>query len=148
MASTIDSSTLTIRISEEVELNGRKSGNSNIHKITGINEISERIVTALTTGTTVIGLAAAAAAGTFVRDNIRYIRITNLDNSNFVRLAIVTSGVDVHVKLPALDSYLLYNGSAASNNDDNDAVTFDNITSIKAWADTASVDLELFVASV
>lgn len=148
MATTVTSSTLTVRISEEVELNGKKLGNSNIHKIKGINEVSERIVTALVTGTTVLSFGSAASAGTFIRDNVRYIRITNLDNANYIRLAIITDGTDVHIKIPALDSYILSTGKAGSNNDDNDAVTFDNITSLKAWANSSSVDLELFVASV
>ena len=146
MASTVDSSTLTVRISEEIELNGKKLGNSNIHKITGINETSERIVTALITGTSVVAFGAAAAAGTFVRGNVKYVRITNLDDTNFVRLAIITDGTDVHVKVPALDSFILSAGLAGAAAD-GDAVTFDNITSIKAWADTASVDVELFVAT-
>lgn len=147
MASTVENSTLTVRISEEVELNNKKMGSTHLHKIKNINEVSERIITSLTTGTTLLSLGAAAAAGTFVRDNVKYLRITNLDNANFVRLAIITDGTDVHVKVPALDSFLLYNGSAGSSDVDANSVTFDNITSIKAWADTASVDLELFVAS-
>jgi hypothetical protein len=146
MASTVENSTLTVRISEEVELNNKKLGSSNIHKIKNINEVSERIITSLTTGTTLLSLGAAAGAGTFVRDNVKYIRLTNLDNTNFVRLALITDGTDVHVKLPALDSFLLYNGSAASNNADANSVTFESIESIKAWADTAAVDIELFVA--
>ena len=150
MASTVDSSTLTIRISEDVELNGKKLGNSNIQKIKGINEVSERIVTALTTGTTILTLAAAAGAGTFVKDNVKYIRITNLDNTNFIRLALITDAGGTpaaHVKIRALDSFILSSNSAATVVD-SDAVSFSNITSIKAWADTANVDLELFVASV
>ena len=109
--------------------------------------MSDRIVTSLITGTTLLSLGASAAAGTYVRDNVRYIRVTNLDDTNFVRLALINDGTDVHLKLPALDSILLYNGSAAANDADDNTVTFSNITSIKAWADTASVDLELFVAS-
>ena len=147
MASTVDSSTLIVRISEEVELNGKKLGNSNIHKIDSINEVSERIVTALTTGTVILSLGVAAGAGTFIKDNIRYVRITNLDNENFARLALITDGTDVHVKLPALDSFILSTGLAGAAAD-GAVVAFDNITSIKAWSDTASVDLELFVASV
>ena len=146
MASTVDSSTLTVRISEEIQLNGKKLGNSNIHKITGINETSERIVTAATTGTTIIGLGAAAAAGTFVRSNVKYVRITNLDDTNFVRLAIISDGTDVHVKVPALDSFILSTGSVFAG-EDAASITFDNITSIKAYADTAAVDVELFVAT-
>lgn len=146
MASTIDSSTLTVRISEEIELNGKKLGNSNIHKITGINETSERILTAATDGTTVIGIGDSAAACTFVRGNLKYVRITNLDDTNFVRLAIISSGTDVHVKVPALDSFILSTGNVFAGADAA-SITFDNITSIKAYADTAAVDVELFVAT-
>ena len=147
MATTLTNATLTVRVIEDVELNGKKSGNTNTHKITGINEVSDRIVTSLITGTTLLSLGASAAAGTYVRDDVRYIRITNLDDTNFVRLALINEGTDVHLKLTALDSILLYNGSAAANDADDNTVSFSNITSIKAWADTASVDLELFVAS-
>ena len=146
MASTVSNSTLTVRISEEISLNNKKLGSTNVHKITDINETSERIITALTTGTDLIRLGAAAGAGTFVRGNIKYIRVTNLDDTNYVRLAIITDGTDVHVKVPALDSFILSTGLAGAAAD-GEAVTFDNITSIKAWANAASVDLELFVAA-
>lgn len=147
MASTVESSTLTVRISEEITLNNKKLGGTNTHKITNINETSERIVTALTTGTPLISLdTTVSSSGTFVRGNVKYIRITNLDDTNFIRLAIATTGTDVHVKVPALDSFILSTGLAGAAADEA-GVTFDNITSIKAWADTSSVDLELFVAA-
>ena len=82
MASTIDNSVLLVRISEELELNGRKFGDIVTKKISGINEVSERIITAATAGTTVLSLGSSNGAGAFVRDNVKYIRITNLDNSN------------------------------------------------------------------
>ena len=148
MASTIDSSTLEIRISEEITINGKKKGSSSLQKISGINEVSERIITALVTGTDIIALGAAAGAGTFIRSDVKYIRIKNLDNANFVRLAIRTDDTDVHLKLPALSNFVIHNGSAASSELDDNTVAFANITSIKAWADTASVDLDLFIASV
>lgn len=149
MASTVDSSSLTIRISEEVELNGKKSGNSNIRVIKGINEVSERIITALTTGTDLLKLDTVAGAGTFIRDNVKHIRITNLDNENFVRLSLITDAdpaMDIHVKVPALDSFILSNGLTKAVVDAGN-ITFDNITSIKAYANAASVDLEVFIAS-
>ena len=149
MASTVDSSSLTIRISEEVELNGKKSGNSNIRVIKGINEVSERIITALTTGTDLLKLDTVAGAGTFIRDNVKHIRITNLDNENFVRLSLITDAdpaMDIHVKVPALDSFILSNGLTKAVVDAGN-ITFNNITSIKAYANAASVDLEVFIAS-
>lgn len=150
MASTVENSTLTVRISEEIELNGSKLGGSNTHKIKGINEVSKRIVTTLTTGTDLITLGAAAGPGAFVRDNVKYIRITNLDSSNYVRLALVTDAGGnpaSHIKLTALDSFILTNGLTATSADSS-GVTFDNIDSIKAWANSSSVDLEVFVALV
>ena len=149
MASTIDNSVLLVRISEELELNGRKFGDIVTKKISGINEVSERIITAATAGTTVLSLGSSNGAGAFVRDNVKYIRITNLDNSNFVRLALITDAGGnpaAHIKLPALDSFILSSGVAATVAD-GDAVTFDNVTSIVARANTADVDLGIFVAS-
>ena len=146
MASTLANSKLTIRVIEEVTLNGTKRGSTSTREIGSINEVSERIITTLTTGTDLLNLADAAGAGTYVRSSLKYLRITNLDDSNFVRLALITDGTDVHLKLPAGDSFILSTGEAGAA-EDSDAVTFDNIASIKSWADTASVDLEIFIAS-
>lgn len=149
MATTVENSTLTVRITEQIDLNGRKLGNTNTHKIKNINEVSERVITALTSGTQLITLGAAAGAGAFIRDNVKYIRLTNLDDTNYLRLAFTTDSDPVtalHVKLTALDSFIIHNGSA-NTVIDGSAVTFNNITSIKAWANSASVDVEVFVAS-
>jgi len=146
MASTLANSILTVRVIEEVTLNGSKRGSTITREIGSINEVSERIITTLTTGTDLLSLGDAAGAGTYVRSSLKYLRITNLDDSNFARLALITDGTDVHLKLPAGDSFILSTGEAGAA-EDSDAVTFDNIASIKSWADTASVDLEIFIAS-
>lgn len=146
MASTLQNKTLTIRVIEEITHNGAKKLHVSKHEIKSINEISERTVSVLTTGTSLAAFDTAAAAGTFVRDDVRHLRITNLDDTNFIRLALITDGTDVHVKVTPLDSFILTNGNAAAGEDSN-AISFDNITSIKAWADTATVDVEMFIAS-
>jgi hypothetical protein len=149
MTSTLKSATLTVRISEEITLNGTVKGSKTKQEISSINEIAERIVTTLTTGTTVLNLGTAAGPGSFIRNNVKYIRITNLDDTNYVRLALITDAGGTpaaHIKIPAQDSFILSTGLAAAEAD-SDAVTLDNITSIKAWANTASIDLDLFVAS-
>lgn len=147
MASTVSSSTLTVSITEELELNGRNVGGTNVHKINGINEVSKRILTAATAGTTVLALGAAAGAGTFIRGDVKYIRITNLDNTNQVRLAIINAGTDVHVLVNALDSFIITNGVCKSEAD-GESIVMENISSLKAYGLTASVDVEIFVASV
>ena len=113
MATTVEKSKLTVRIIEELTLNGSKRGNTVKKVISSVDEVSERIITALTTGTDLLNLGDAAGAGTFVRDNVKYIRLTNLDDTNYVRLALSTSSDPVtalHVKLEALDSFIIYNG--------------------------------------
>lgn len=149
MASTLTSSTLTVRISEEINLNGVTKGTTIKREIDSINEVSERIATVLTTGTDVLSLGSAVGPGAFIRSDVKYIRITNLDDTNYIRLALVTDAGGnpaAHIKVPAKDSFVLATGSAAAEAD-GDAVSFDNITSIKAWANTASVDIDIFVAS-
>lgn len=146
MTSTLQNQTLTVRVIEEIDHNGSKRSNVKKHEIKNINELSQRSVSVLTTGTSLVSFAAAAAAGTFIRDNIKYVRITNLDDTNFIRLAIITDGTDVHVKVMPLDSFILSSGNAGAV-EDSSTVTLDNITSIKAWADTAGVDVETFIAS-
>ena len=107
MPSKVISKTLTVRVSEDVELNGKKYGNVNISEISDINEVSTRIVTALSTGTSVLKFADEAGSGTYITSNVKYIRVTNLDTSNQVRLALINGGIDVHVAVDPGKSFYL-----------------------------------------
>jgi len=148
MPSKVVSKTLTIRISEDVELNGKKYGNINITEIPDINEVSTRIVTALSTGTSLLKFAAEAGSGTYISSNVKYIRITNLDSANQVRLALINAGVDAHVAVDPGESFILSNTIIKGENDAPD-IQPENITEIKAYgASNSSVDLEIFVASI
>lgn len=151
MASIVDSATLTVTISESIELNGRKMGGHEVRKITGINEVLERIVTVQSTGTSILGFDTVPGAGTFVRDNVKYIRITNLDNSTAIRLALINGNTDVHVLVDPLRSFIISQPVCRAE-EDAASVTPDNITSIKAYTDSSggatSSDIEIFVASV
>ena len=152
MASTLESATLTIRISEEVDLNGKKLGNSNSHDIRGINEVSERILTIPTTEIAVLNLGSSVGAGTYVSSSVKYMRLTNLDNSNFVRLTFVSGSAGTplnrfDVKLEPQRTMMFTNASISGSAVGKDFNSFSSFDSLKAVANTASVDLELFVAS-
>ena len=149
--------TLTVKVIEEITLNNNSYNSERSLDIASVNEIAKRIVTISTTETGLLGFATASStdlsksylAGQFDEDDVRYIRITNLDDTNYVRLALITDAGGApaaHIKIPAQDSFILSTGLAAAEAD-SDAVTLDNITSIKAWANTASIDLDLFIAS-
>ena len=152
MATTIDNATLTIRVVEDITLNGRKLGNTNKHEIKGINEISERILTIPTSQITVISASSNVGAGTFLSSSIKYMRLTNLDDANHVRLSFASSSAGsvkntADFKLEPQRSFILcndqYSGSGVGTSFD----AFQSYTNLKAVADTDSVDLEIFIAT-
>ena len=51
MASTISNATLTVTVTESLTLNGSNHGSTKRIDVTGVNEVSKRIISCLTTGT-------------------------------------------------------------------------------------------------
>ena len=76
--------TLTVTHTEDITLNGQQFGGTNIKTFASINEIVKRILT-ITTAECVVATfsAAVASAGHYVAADVRYIRFTNRDNTNF-----------------------------------------------------------------
>ena len=145
MASTIKSSNLTIKLQEQITLNGVEQGGTYEYTIGSINETSRRILNVPTSEITAITLGATAGAGTFVRDNVRYMRFTNLDDTNFVRLAITQAATRADIKLAPKEVFIL-TSTTLSVASPFSALT--NVTGINLIADSAACDVELFVASV
>ena len=156
MASTITSATLKVTITEEVLLNGRDQGSINEFSIGSVNEIYKRIVTVPTSEIEIIKMDTAAGAGQFIEGDVRYIRITNKDDTNNVFLTFKNEDNDEFSVLLDYGQSFIYN----SNLDGGVVNTFDanagaaninnlgDLVNITAQADTAAVDLELFVASI
>ena len=146
MASTLTASTMTVTLTESINLNGTNQGSSNSLSIASIAEVSKRIVTCPTSEITLVSFAAAASAGTFIDADVRYVRITNLDDTNFVSLNIEGEGsTDFTIRLDASAS-IMFVGSLVDYADIS-AYVLENLSAIKTVADTANCDLEIFVAS-
>ena len=151
--------TLTVTHIEDITLSGQQFGGTNIKTFASISEISKRILT-ITTAESVIATfsAAVASAGHYVAANVRYMRFTNKDDTNFITLTFRNQDNDeVAIKLDAGQSFMW----AADNNggmvdvfnatQDADAASdtaLGDLTNIQADANTASCDLEMFIASV
>lgn len=150
MASTITAQSLTVTISETITLNNQAINSENQLVVSDINEIDKRIVTIPTASeVTLIGFSTAVAAGTFVRANVKYIRITNKDNTNFVRIRIKKTGAETFdIKLDAGKSFILGNAKESVSATAAAFSAFVDADSINAQADTADVDIEYFVASI
>ena len=154
MGSKINPGTLTVVLREEVKINNQDFGNRNEIKIKGVADVSQRIVSVpIADTTTLLQLSGSVGPGTFGIDSVKYGRVTNLDNSNWVRLSFVSSSSTPEdfnrydVRLDAGQSFIFSNakisGSAAGSAFD----SYVDFTSLKAKANSEAVDLELFVAT-
>lgn len=137
---------LVVTISESVSLNNKDHGSTNVETIGSVSQIDHRIVTATTTEQTIVLFDSAAAAGTFADASVKYLRITNLDATNFAILRILGNSEEYFVKIEAGDSFILGNSLMDANAAGGQSVSLANIDSIKADADSASVSLEIFIA--
>ena len=80
---------LTVTHTESITLNGQDFGNTNVFSITGINNIYKRIVTCpADVDTTILrtGVTVDVTDSSMDVQNVKYIRVTNLDGSNSVNL--------------------------------------------------------------
>lgn len=150
MATTITPQTLTVTISETINLNNQPINSENQLTISDINEVDKRITSVPTSSeVTLINFGSAVAAGTFIRGNVKYIRITNKDNTNFVRIRVKKTGADTFdVKLDAGKSFMIGNDKESVSASAASFSAFVDADSINAQADTATVDVEYFVASI
>ena len=157
MASTITPATLNVTIREQITMNGTDYGGITRFAADNITEISRRIVTTNGTGsTTIIRFQPSASAGQFINTDVRYLRITNLDDSNYATLRFRgTSATDYSFRLDPTGSHLLMTTQASGSSNagvtsyaDIAGVTLTDLRSIAATANSASVNLELFVASI
>ena len=142
---------LRVTITESIQLHGHEYGGNKTLNISGINEVNKRVVSATTTDTTLISFGDAYGAGTFIEGDVRYIRITNLDGSNYVVLNIEgDASTDFSIRLDPGASYMVISSSNTGVVDyaDISGVTLEDLTAIKADANSSSCDLEVLVASV
>jgi hypothetical protein len=155
MATTISNAELTITVSEDIKLNGQQVGSKTIQTISGINEASRRIFSVPTYETEILALSSSAGAGTYTTTDLQYIRLSNLDDTNFVRISFVSASVDTpatsnryDMKLPAKRTAIFTSPSISGSAGGDSFNAFVDFQSMKAIADTDTVDIELFVASI
>ena len=152
MASTLSNSTLVVTITEKLTLNGRDHGSNHKITITGVNEVSKRILTcAVTPGTQIYAGGSAASYGTFVTDNVKYIRVSNLDDANSVVLHLSDGSSHHSQHLLAAGQVFFLSDLSASFDSAATVAAFsgENIVRIDAMSSHASeaVDIEILVAS-
>tara|TARA_R100000234_G_scaffold118281_1_gene98400 strand:- start:589 stop:1062 length:474 start_codon:yes stop_codon:yes gene_type:complete len=156
VATTVASATLKVTLKEDIVLNGRQQGSEAVLSIPSINEISKRIVTVTTSKHELISFSGTAGKGMYILADMRYLRFTNLDDTNHLFLIFKNEDNDEFVvKLDKGQSFV-YNGDLdGGTNDTMEALTAGTasvsnvgyLLSVSAQADTDSCDLEMFTAS-
>ena len=157
---------LTITLQEQIKLpNNNIEKTTNIKTITGVNQTTRKIDTISTTfsgsGVEILKFVDSEAqqtAGSFVKSDVKYIRITNIDSTNKVTLYILqTDAESVLFDLEAGKTFMLGNAEFNASQvgdyvvdgyvDETFYSSFTNFDTIKAKANTSNVQLEYFVAS-
>jgi len=144
-------STLTTKITESVTLNGKSFGNEITKTHADIKTVKQTVVEVGTGSFMELFDFAASRTGigTVEYEKPQYIRITNLDDNNFVVINVYLDlATDEYIafKIPAGGCFLLSEDKMEGGG--TFTTTLEQIDAINAQADTATVQVEIFIAEI
>jgi len=148
----LNASTLTVTITEALAIGHDTSADARdfaqvcTHTYGSIINTSKRIIKLANTNLTeVVTFGSDTADGTFVRADVRYIRVTNLDGTDALQVGLDDEASDAAYTSLAANSSIMYTGTTCEGG--NGGTTLDNATALKVKG-VASHQLEVFIASV
>ena len=157
MARSFSTATLTVKLQENIVLGGQNMGSLNTFSVSGIKNVVKRLMTATTAGASILTFHnSEEAAGQYIEANVRYIRITNLDDTNHIYLTFKNEDNDEFIVLLDKGQSFIYNsnldGGVVNTFDSKDTTSastdqLGDLTNITAKADTASCDIEVYIAT-
>ena len=150
MATTISATNLSVTITEAITLGGVNRGSTTTSTIGSIGEVSNRImsITNSTNGTELIAISTASGIGTYNKAAVKYMRLTNLDDTNYVLIQFTdSSSHHWEIKLEAGKSIIIGDTANIDDQADIDNFSATALAKVIAKADTAAVDLEIYIAS-
>ena len=158
MATRITGGTLTVTITEALTMVHATAADNRTHSQTvtqtfaGIDNLDTRVLNLPNTNQVKImdlGGTAATAPGMFKRSTVKYIRITNLDDTNALGVILEDTGGDVAaITVPADMSFILTSADIEANAGGSAVTTRDGaIDEIFLRADSANIQAEIVVAT-
>ena len=161
MASTITAATLTVTLTEEITLNGYDQGSKNTLEIGSIKEVYKRIVRCVDDTDCTIATfqtATSTSDGAIDLENVRYIRVTNLDDTNPMNLSLQIAGgeggtanMSSSFLVKAGESCMLgtvHDGIATDDDAAGIVTALNDLESLLVDPLSEDIDVEVFVASV
>ena len=155
--------TLTSTITESISLNGADRGSTNTLSVASVTQVFHRIVTCPTGQDTTVATFASVAddsavSGSLDVEDVKYIRVTNLDSSNPVNLSLqIDAGEDdsaadesATILLAAGRSFVMgapSDGVAVSDTDATIVTALHNLESLLIDPISNNVTVEVFIAS-
>ena len=147
---------LTVTVTENVILNNERRGSTNTVTIADILNTFERMVVCAHSQTTTIATFATApytSAGAIDVNNVRYIRVTNLDTAGALVLAVITTNTNYQVRLTPGTSHIIPRAEAETIGEEDTTPAFstlENITSLQVRPEGTDYNpqVEVFVATV
>ena len=153
MGTELTGQTLTVTITEALSVDHANGSTNDIdfaqtytHTYGSIVNASKRIVKLANTNLTEVAtFGSDTDNGVFVRADVKYIRVTNLDASAVLQVGLDDEASDAAYVELAADSSIIY--TAVKCEGGNGGSTLDNATALKVKG-SANQQLEVFIASV
>jgi len=148
----LNAATLTVTITEALAVGHDTTADARdfaqicTHTFTGILNTSKRIFKLPNSNLNkLISFGTTTADGVFVRADVRYIRVTNLDGTTALQVGLDDEASDAAYTSVAANSSIMYTGVTCEGA--NDGTTLDNATALKVKG-IADHQIEVFIASV
>jgi hypothetical protein len=142
MASTLYPTTFKVKIIEEQIVRNNVIKNEVVYTIGNVTNVDRRVLTC--PSTTSVDLfnvnGPTPGAGTFPSSSLKYVRITNLDDTYNVAITISGSQGNFTQELTPTSSMFIVSSNITSSNFSGSFG--DNIEYVKAYAMSSSIDLE------
>ena len=142
MASTLTPTTFKIKITEEQVVRNNVIKNDIVHTINNVTNVDHRILTCpASTSVDLFNVnGPIPGAGTFPSSSLKYVRITNLDDTNSI--AITLSGSQGQFTQELTPSNTLFMAGSQITSSNFNGTFGDNIEFVTAYALSGSVDVE------
>lgn len=153
MASIVSPTTFKVTIREEQTIKGISSVNEVEYSIPSVKQVDRRLVTCpQTTSVDLFDIDnTLPGAGQFVSSSLKYVRVSNLDDTNPIALTFSGSEGSFTQNVTANTSYVFANSSiTASNADVFDSTNYlfnDGINTVKAFASGSAIDVEYTIVN-
>ena len=149
----LNAATLTVTITEALAVGHDNGSTDNLdfaqtytHTFGSIINTSKRIIKLANTNLTEIAtFGSDTSNGAFVRADVKYIRVTNLDGTTALQVGLDDEDSDAGYTSVAANSSIMYTGTTVEG--DNGGSTLDAATALKVKG-IADHQLEVFIASV